>query len=409
MGEFFKMAWHNMWRNWRRTAIAASAIVLGLILMLFIEGMIRGSDQGIYGNSVRLYGGNVQVHAPGFRPKADRLPLLPLENPDAVVATLQAEPGVVSVAKRISTGGLVSTRAGSFPVKITAIEPAVEEPHSLQAENITAGRFLLENEGDAVVIGQGLADELKVTAGDRVTLVGRSKQENMRQRSMTVVGIFDLGMADAEKGLVFITLPEAQSLYGLRDQATEVAVLLDTVGQENTVLPQYAAALPNYEVDSWMTLNPEIGETLAMKSVFTNIFGLVVLMIAGIGILNLMLMAVFERTREMGVLAALGMKSRQIMGLFLLEGAMIGAGGGLIGGILGWAVVWAVGQVGFDLSYASGMGEMTALMGSRLYPSITFFDVAWRWVAVTLIATLAALFPAWQAARKEPAAALHHI
>ena len=124
MGKSFKMAWRNMWRNWRRTTIALVAIVLGLILLLFLDGMIKGSDQAIFGNAVRLYGGNVQVHAPGYRDKANRMPLLPLDDADAVVAAAEAQPEVVAAAKRINTGGLVSTRAGAFPVEITAIEPA---------------------------------------------------------------------------------------------------------------------------------------------------------------------------------------------------------------------------------------------------------------------------------------------
>jgi ABC-type lipoprotein release transport system permease subunit len=409
MSKSFKVAWRNMWRNWRRTAIALTAIVLGLILLLFLNGVIQGSDQGIYGNAVRLYGGNVQVHAPGYRLKANRMPLLPLADANAVVAAAKARPEVVAAARRINTGGLVSTREGSFPVKITAVEPWLETSTSIQAENITVGRYLLDEDADAVVIGRGLADELGVTAGDRVTLVGRSKQETMRQRTMTVVGIYDLGMADAEKGMVFITLPEAQSLYNLRDQVTEVAITLQQVGQEETAMPALAAALPGYEVDSWTTLHPEIEQTLAMKGAFTTILGLIVLIIASIGVLNLMLMAVFERTREMGVLAALGMKGRQVMGLFVLEGALIGLVGAVIGCAAGYGIVLAVAQVGIDFGFASGMGEVTALMGTRLYPSVGLANVLLSGIAVTIIAALASLYPAWQASRKEPAAALHHI
>jgi ABC-type lipoprotein release transport system permease subunit len=316
---------------------------------------------------------------------------------------------VVAAAQRINTAGLVTTREGSLPVKITAIQPSVEQPHSIQAENISAGRFLLDEDTDAVLIGQGLAEELGVTAGDRVTLVGRSKQETMRQRTMTVVGVFDLGMAEAEKGMVYITLPEAQSLYNLRDQVTEVAITLQEVGQETVVMPALAAALPSDEVDSWTTLHPDIAETIATKGVYTTIIGLVVLGIASIGILNLMLMAVFERTREMGVLAALGMKGRQVMGLFLLEGAMIGLVGAVIGCAAGYGLVAFLGQVGIDFGFASDMGEVTALMGTRLYPTVSPLNVVLSGLAVIVIAALASLYPAWQAARKEPAAALHHV
>ena len=404
-----KLAWRNMWRNWRRTAIALVAIVLGLVLLLFMAGLIKGSDQAIFGNAVRLYGGNIQVHAPGFREKARRLPLLPIENVDSVLDVVRAQPNVIVAAKRINTGGMISSNEGAYSVAITGIEPAQEAPYSLQAENIVAGRFLLPEDGDAVLIGQGLADLLNVTAGDRVTLLGRGTHEVMRQRTMTIVGIYDLGMAEAEKGMAFITLPEAQVLYDLSDQATEITVALESVGQEDGILDSLHAALPGYEVDSWDTLRPELRQAMDSKAAVSSVMGFVVMLIASIGILNLMLMAVFERTREMGVLAALGMKSRQIMGLFMLEGALIGIVGATIGCIVAGIVLVWVGQVGLDFSSASGMGEATALMGERIYPAFTAADVIWRGVAVAVIAALASLYPSWQASRQEPAEALHHV
>jgi ABC-type lipoprotein release transport system permease subunit len=409
MSSFVKLAWRNMWRNWRRTAIALVAIVLGLILLLFFDGMITGSDQAIFGNAVRLYGGNIQIHAPGYRAKASRLPMYPLENAAAVVQAATAQPQVVSAAKRINTGGIITSNEGSFPVSITGLEPAVEAPVSIQAENISQGRFLTADDGDAIVIGQGLADLLKVNVGDRVKLLGRSRRGQMRQRTMTIVGIYDLRMREAEERLVFMTLPEAQTLYNLRRQATEVAVTLQDVGQEKAVLATLQRELPGDEVDSWQTLKPEIQETMETKQVFTSVMGLIVVLIASIGILNLMMMAVFERTREMGVLAALGMKGRQIMGLFLLEGTLIGLVGAIIGCLLGLLLLGLVGRVGIDFSFASGMGEVGALMGDRLYPSVTLGGVVSRGVAVALIAMLASLYPAWQAARQEPAEALHHV
>jgi ABC-type lipoprotein release transport system permease subunit len=409
MTTILKLAWRNMWRNWRRTVIALVAIVLGVILLLFFDGLMEGSDQAIFGNAVRLYGGNVQVHAPGYREKASRQPLLPLENVALVLHTARAQPHVVAVGRRISTGGIISSREGSYPVTITGIEPEVEAPVSLQAENIAAGRFLQPGEGDAVVIGRALASLLHVGVGDRATLVGRSRNETMRQRTVTVVGIYDLGMPDAEKMLVLITLDEAQSLYNLRGQATEVAIFLEKVGQEKAIVPALQAALPNYEIDSWQDLRPEIKQTIATKSSFTSFFGIVLVLIAAIGILNIMLMAVFERTREMGVLAALGMKSRQILGLYLLEGSFIGLVGGVAGCALGSALNLWLAAVGLDISYASGMGEVSALMGTRVYPSLSLASIVSRAVLVVVVAALASLYPAWLAAHREPAQALHHV
>jgi ABC-type lipoprotein release transport system permease subunit len=409
MTKFIKLAWRNMWRNWRRTLIAAVAIVLGLILLIFMDALMKGSDQAIFGNAVRLYGGNVQIHAPGFRDKASRLPLIPLDDADMVVEIVRAQPEVIAVSKRINTGGLVSSREGAYPVSITAIEPENEASVSLVAENITQGRFLNSDDGDNILIGQEMANLLNVGVGDRIVLLGKRKDESMRQRSMTVVGIFNLGLGDAEKGLVYINLPTAQTLYNLREQETEVTITLAQVGQESALIASLQPDLPDYEVDSFDTLRPEIREILEQKSAFIAVIGFIVLLMASIGILNLMLMAVYERTREMGVLAALGMKGRQLMALFLLEGMFIGVIGAVIGCIFSWLLVLAFGQVGLDYSMAQGTGDITALIGNRLYPSIPIINVVFYGIAVVIIAALASLIPAWQASRNEPAESLHHV
>ena len=409
MKRTVQLAWRNMWRNWRRTAIALIAIVLGVILLLLMDGLIKGSDQAIFGNAVKLYGSNIVVHAPGYRARINRLPLLPLDNPEAVMQAARRLPQVVAVGRRIQTGGVVTSRNATYSVRIIAIEPSAEAAVSLQAQYLRQGRFLADADEDAVLIGQGLADLLHVGVGDRITLLGRSKSEMMRQRTMTVVGIYDLNLAEAERSMVFIPLAQAQTLYNLRGQATEVGIFLRAIGQEAEILPALRAALPGYEVDSWESLMPQIRQVLETKMAFSGFFGMVVVFIGCIGILNLMMMAVFERTREMGVLAALGMKARQVMGLFLLEGTLIGLVAALIGALLGVLLIGLLGRVGIDISYASGMGDATALLGTRIYPAIGPGDLISRTITVTVIAALASLYPAWQAGRKEPAEALRHI
>ena len=409
MRKYLKMAWRNMWRNWRRTLIATIAIVLSMILLVFFQAFIDGFDQAIYGNMVRLYGGNVLIHAPGYREKSSRLPMLPLEDADAVLAAVRSQPNVLAASRRISTGGLVSNRAASQAVGITAIEPQIEAPVSLAAENITAGRFLTPEDGDNIVIGQALANKLEVTVGDRVSLLGRRKDESMRLRTMTVVGIFDLGLGDAEKGLVYMNLPTAQTLYNLRGQETEIAVILEKVGQEDALINAIAPGFPNHEVDSLTTLRPEFREAMATDQAMMLLIGGIMLSMAAIGILNLMMMAVFERTREMGVLAAMGMKGRQVMGLFVLEGAFIGLVGAVIGCTLSWLLVMWVAQVGIDASMVQDAGEIYALLGDRLYPAISAATIVQYGLAAVIVAALAALFPARQAAKREPAESLHFV
>jgi ABC-type lipoprotein release transport system permease subunit len=410
MDKLVRMAWRNVWRNRRRTVIAVIAIALGLALMLFFDGMLGGAKQAIFGNTIKLQGGNVQVHAPGYRDTARQLPLLPLVEPEAAVQAALAQPQVIAASQRIETGGMVSSREGTFPVVITGIEPEREAAMSLVAENIVQGRYLAASDEDILLIGQALARNLEVAIGDRVTLVGRATHEQMRRRTMTIAGIYDMGIRDLEKRMVYVSLAEAQTLFDLRDQATEVAVYLESVGQEPSVVDSLQAALPGYEVDAWDTLDPSTKQTMEMEDQVMSIFGLIILLIAGVGILNLMLMAVFERTREIGILAAMGLKRREIVVLFLLEGVLIGLLGALVGCALGGLVNAYYGKVGLEWAdTATEYSELAALLGGRLYFSIGLDALLNRALTVAIIAALASLYPAWQASKREPAEALHYV
>ena len=415
MGKLLKMAWRNVWRNWRRTVIAATAIALGLTFILMFDGMLGGMNEALYGNTVKLQGGHVQVHVPGYREKMNRMPLLPLADPGAAVDAALAQPEVIAVAQRIKTGGMVSSREGTLSVVITGIEPEQEAPVSLVAENVVQGRWLEGSDEDVLLIGQAMAERLEVTVGDRVTLVGRATHQQMRRRTMTIVGIYDLGIAEVEKSMVYVSLLEAQTLFDLRDQATEVAVHLEQVGQEPPVVERLQAALPGYEVDAWDTLDPTTKEMMELEAQIMNMFGMVILLIAGVGILNLMLMVVFERTREIGLLAAMGLKRRETVVLFLLEGVLVGLLGALAGSVLGGVIGAYYGRVGIDwMALYGGMdvGEyspLIGLMGDRLYLRIGIGVLAGRALTVGVIAALASLYPAWQASRREPAEALHYV
>ena len=421
MGKLLIMAWRNVWRNWRRTVIAGIAIALGLTLILMFDGMLGGMNEALYGNTVKLQGGNVQVHAPGFREKANRVPLLPLVDPGAAVEAALAQPEVIAVAQRVETGGMVSSREGTLSVAITGIEPEQEAPVSLVAENVVQGRWLEGSDEDVLLIGQAMAEQLEVTVGDRVTLVGRATHQQMRRRTMTIVGIYDLGLAEVEKSMVYVSLLEAQTLFDLRDQATEIAIYLEQVGQEPPVVETLQTALgcgsspPGCEVDAWDTLDPSTKEMMALEAQIMDMFGLIILLIAGVGILNLMLMAVFERTREIGLLAAMGLKRREIVVLFLMEGVLIGLLGALAGCVLGGVIGAYFGRVGIDWVALYGgvdigeYSELIGLMGDRLYLRIGIAVLAGRALTVGVIAALASLYPAWQASRREPAEALHYV
>ncbi len=409
MQLYLRLAWRNIWRHTRRTLTIVSAMAMALALMMLYDGMIVGFEQAIYGNAIKVFGGNVQAHGLGFREKMDSNPLLPVENNLAIVEAARQLPEVVSASRRIITGGLATNREGAFPISIIGIEPEVEADISLFAKNIVEGRYLTATDEDVILIGKGMAEAMGITIGDRITISGRAAREQMRSRTMAVVGIFDIGMPDLEKRSVYISLAEAQSLYNMGGQVSEVTLFLHSVGQEHAVLNALRPQFSNIELDSWENNFPELTAALGTKGGVMDIFSVVILMIAGIGILNLLLMAVYERTREIGLLAALGLRPKQIATLFVLEGTMIGLVGIAAGIALGLVVNAILGQVGIDYSKFASTTEYMALLGGRVYPTLGLESLPKRAITVAIIASLAAIYPASEAARREPAEALHFV
>ena len=409
MQLYLRLAWRNIWRHRRRTIIIVLAMSLTLALMMFYDGLMNGFTDVIYGNAVKVLGGNIQVHAEGYRAQANSTPLLLLADPQAVIKAAQAHPQVLAATQRINTGGLVTSREGAFAVGITGVEPEQELTVNIIGQYVKTGRNLTSNDEDNILIGKGLADAMNVKVGDRITLVGRSQHEQMRQRTMTIIGIFDLGMADIERQTVYLSLGEAQALYDLGGQTTEVAIFLKRLGQEGAVINSIKPSLPGYEIESFEANYPDLASAINTKGGVMNIFSVVIIVIAGVGILNLLLMAVYERTREIGMLGAMGFKPRQISLLFILEGTMIGLVGVAVGIVFGLAINGALMKVGLDFSSYSTVTSYMALIKDRIYPTWGVEKLLMRASMVAIISALAAVLPAIEAGRREPAEALHFV
>jgi len=409
MTLFLRLAWRNVWRQRRKTFLIAIGMGVVMSLLVLFDGVIAGFEQAIYGNAIQLLGGNIQVHAAGYNEKAARKPLLALNDPDAIVRAAESEPNVVVASKRIVTGGMITNREGAFSISVVGVEVDKESRVTPVAANISKGRYLAADDADLIVIGQGLATAMDLDVGDRVILVGNSMHEQARQRTMTVVGIYDVGIPNIEKDTIYMSLSEAQNLYGLTGQVTEVVVSLKQIGGEPPVMDTINKAVPGYEVESWETSIPDLKETMDMKMSVMNMFGIIMLMIAAVGILNLLMMAVFERTREIGVIGAMGLKPREITTIFLLEGILIGVMGAVFGAALGTGINLILGYYGLDYSAFADLTEYTALISGRIYSQTVPLKVLRHSITVAVIAALASIYPAREASRREPAEALHYV
>jgi ABC-type lipoprotein release transport system permease subunit len=402
------MAWRNIWRHKRRTLIVVLAIGLTMAMMMFYDGLINGFQQNINANAVKVMGGNIQIHDADYPNHKNSL--LPVIDDQSLITAAESMSQVIAASRRINTGGMASNREGGFPVSIIGVEPEKESAVSLIAQNVSTGRYLAGDDLDMVYIGQGLADAMALNVGDRFTLTGRGTHQQMRTRSMTVAGIYDIGLTDLEKSNVYMSLAEAQDLYGLTGQSTEVVVTLHRIDQEAATISALKSQFrTGYDIGSWQDNYPEMATTLTSKSAVMDIFSVVILGIAGIGILNMMMMAVLERTREIGVMGAIGLKPRQISWLFLLEGAIMGLVGLVAGVGLGLAFNLLMQVVGMDFSMYSTAADYMALLSGRIYPTLGLEKLPLRVLTVLVISLMASFSPAREASRKEPATALHYV
>lgn len=405
-----KLAWRNLWRNRRRTLIVVMAMGMMMSFLVMYDGMLFGFESAVYGNAIKLSGGNIQIRAIGYGDSYSPNPMLPLGNGMDVVQAAENQAGVEAVLRHANTGGLVSNHAGAFPVSIYGIEPEKESPVNpiFQDEFLLDGRLLEAGDEDVVFIGKGLADAMEVGVGDRITMSGKSVHEEMRKRTMTIIGIYDINLPLLERQGLYISLREAQTLYDLGDSVTEVILFTEVTGKEAPIVDVLNSSLQGYEITTWRTAIPELSSTVDMKNAVMTTFSAVLLGIAAIGIFNILLMAIYERTREIGLLGAIGLKPRQITFLFLLEGIMIGLVGAVVGTIMGYLINLVLSIYGIDYGFAVDMVDYMALLGSTIYPTFDLNLTLQRAAMVAIISAIAALYPAIEASRREPADALHH-
>ncbi len=406
-----KLAWRNLWRNRRRTLLVVMAMGMMMSFLVMYDGMLFGFESAVYGNAIKLSGGNIQVRAVGYEDSYSPNPMLPMGNGLDVVQAAETLPGVNAALRHANTGGLITNRAGAFSVSIYGIEPEKEAPLNpvFQEEFLLDGRLLKADDEDVVFIGKGLADAMEVGVGDRISMSGKSSHEEMRKRTMTIIGIYDINLASFERQGLYISLNEAQTLYDLGDNVTEVILYIEITGKEAPIVEALNASLTGYEITTWKTAIPELSSTVEMKNAIMTGFSAVLLGIAGIGIFNILLMAIYERTKEIGLLGAIGLKPRQITFLFLTEGILIGLVGAVVGTIMGYLITLLLGYYGIDYGFAVDMVDYMALMGSRIYPAFDLELTLQRAGMVAIISALAALYPAIEASRREPADALHHV
>jgi len=402
MTQLFKMAIRDLGRNKRRSLLSALAVSIGMSLLLLMASIVDGEMRGALENTIRLQSGHLQIRPVDYNENKTSLKWEDLiADPQGVIAKLKTVPQVTEATPRLFASGIVSRGENSAGVQVIGIDPASPANQVLR-EGLLEGDFISPDDREGILIGRPLARKFNLQAGDQVSLLVNKSEGDVDEQLFTVRGIYTTNTVGYDESSVFMPLVKAQAFTGAGDHATILFVLLQDREQAESV----AAALQssNMKAVTWQEMNELIMQFEGFADAYMTVLYLIVLGITATVVTNTLVMAVFERTREIGILAAIGMKGRRIMAQFLVEGAMI-ATLGIIGGlILGGALVWYFTVYGF---FVGDMGMTGILMGDQIYAHLTAQDTIYLAIVAYVVTLLASLYPATLAARMEPVEALH--
>jgi putative ABC transport system permease protein len=400
----FRMAWRNVWRSPRRTGIVLAAVAIGIAGALLSMSVNYGMVYQMVDTAIATDLGHLQIHAPGF----DENPELRIRLEDggrAAVEALKDLEGVLAWAPRVRGEGLVTSPRASVGVRLVGIDPELESEISLVAGSITEGRYL---DGDArsAVIGEELARRLTVELGDKIVVSAQDLAGDLNGQAMRVVGLFRSPSRELDRNTLFVHLDRAQELLGLGQAIAEIVVIADGRGRIPGLRGALEERLPELEVRSWDQLQPILVYLVDFAEQAAVFLYLAIFIAMAFGIANVLLMAVFERVREIGVMMAVGLSRRRLVVTIVAESVLVT----FVGVISGFAVALltvAALQDGIDLSYFSE-GLTAYGIGSRIVPVLRVEDFTMPGLVALVTAAVASAWPALRAVRLRPAEAVRH-
>ena len=404
MTQVFKLAYRNLGRNKTRSLLSALAVGAGMALLLLMASVLEGEMRGALDNTIRLQSGHLQIRPASYEEGKLSLKWEDLiANPEQVVEKLKSLPQVTEATPRLIASTILTIREESKGVQILAIDPesAANQPFR---EGMLSGEFLQRDDREGILVGNILAEKLQLEVGDRVNLLVTTSNGDVVEQLFIIRGIYTTRTPGFDEGTVFMPLAKAQTITATENHASTIFVLLQDREQAEAL--EQALQSNTLQVLTWREQNQFVVQFEDYAGVFLIFLYLIVLGITATVVTNTLVMAVFERTREIGILAAIGMKGRGIMAQFLAEAALLATGGVIGGLVIGGAMVAYFNVNGF---YIGNMGITGVLFEDRIYAYLTLNNAITLALVTYIITLVASLYPARLAARMEPVEALHGV
>lgn len=402
-----KLAFRNIFRHFTRTFLTFLAIALGLMLLILMDSMLTGIDQESFDKIINYETGHIKIFDRGYREDEENLPLdRSIEKPGSIIKALEKDPDVAGVTSRINFRIMLSDGVDQFPAVGIAIDPKDDQSVFLLKQAVEKGEFIVGDE-EAMLLGEGLAEDFGVDVGDYLTILTRTKYDTYQALDLRIKGLLRTEDPKIDWAAVVIPLSLGQESLDMGGGVTEIDIKLKDPAKTKEFRDILAKEITGVEVATWQDLAEDVMAIAGAKRGGTLFLLFSVFLIALIGISNTILLAAFERVREIGMMAAMGMRRRQIIRLFVLEGAMIGMLGSFAGCLLGillnipfvkYGINWGmmmrdVGDFGYRITGVSrGVWNPTLIVGTFIFGIV--------------ISALTSIYPAWVASKMEPTEAL---
>ncbi len=405
---YMRLGLRNLLLYPMRTGLTVLGLAIGIAALTFLSAMNDGWLQNMKVNFVLTQMGHVQVHAKGFE-ESRRISDY-MHDTLEIDKTLQKMPHIAAWTHRIRVSGLAYAAGANASVLVSGIEPENEKKVSRLYDFVQQGEWLQEGDKRSVLLGDVLADRLSVGLGDKVVLMAASPAGDIASEVFRVRGLIHSGVMDVDNLLALVPISMARHWLGLGEGATGVVIRADAFTSVDDIVNNLKQTLDknHFEVLRWQEIDPMAEQWTMFAEVYTWIVLLVVIIVVLAEVLNTMLMSMYDRVREFGLMAALGTGQGQLFAMVVCETLVLVAMGGALGFLFGAATSLYFGQYGLDLSqYATAFSFM--YMSPIVYPELTFNGCARILIAAMVGAILAGLYPAWKVSRLNPAVAMREV
>ncbi len=394
---YFNLAWRNLWRNKKRSAITIASVLLAVVISLFMRSMQLGFYAKSIDNAVSFFTGYIQVHRDGYWDKQtlDRS----FGNVSEVIKQVREVEAVTNVAPRIESFTLISGGDRTEGGMVIGVDPQTEIAMSGVDERVVEGRFLQEGDQGIVMAG-GLAKNLALSLGDTVVILGQGYHGVIAAGKYEILGLIEYPMPDLNNRMAYLTLETAQELYYAYGRATSLAIMITGEKQLHQVHKALKQKLGDeYEVMDWREMMPELVQGIETDNASGIIMLAIVYMVVAFGIFGTILMMTLERTREFGMLMAVGMKRGRMVIMTVIESILICLLGVAIGTLLGLPLIYY-----FHLNPIPLTGETAEAVKAYGFEPIMPFSMAPtlflnQALTVLGIALVVAMYPAFRLLR----------